>query len=114
MGYYSDYYLTLTDMKTREELEDDDVRVDEVYAALEEDPEYAECQCFDGDSTRWDPVPLVTEVSTRFPGLLFTIDREGEENEDMERIYVHAGVSERHKAVITFPDFQFPDDEGGD
>lgn len=45
------------------------------------------------------------EFSKKYPDILFMLEGEGEENDDMWHLYVRNGKSQKQKAVITFPPF---------
>lgn len=57
------------------------------------------------ESGRWDTTELI-EFSKRYPDLLFKLEVEGRDNEDLWHLYVNNGKSQKCKAKIKYPKFK--------
>lgn len=45
------------------------------------------------------------EFSLKYPDIVFLLEREGEQNDDLEQSYFYRGKKQENYAVITFDDF---------
>lgn len=108
MGYCTNYSLetdATPDSEVAENiaarLRDDEGEGDFVYA-LEE--KIAGVEYGPRDACKWyEHQKDLVELSKQFPGVLFTLSGEGEENGDLWKLYVRNGVAQEAKAVITYP-----------
>lgn len=81
-----------------EKYKHEEVGIDEVLSELDEDP--FECE------TKWyEHEEEMLAVSRKYPSVLFTLQGQGEEADDLWRKYFYDGKVQRTEAVITFPPF---------
>ena len=107
MGYYSCFELTSLGGTPKDD--------EEIVKYLNEHKEesFAENMLYAleyaggyGEPCKWyDMKEDMIKLTTIFPGMLFQIDRVGEESVDIEQAYFRSGLSYSNKARITFDEF---------
>ena len=105
MGYYTEHNLSLVNDTTQNEfdiIKEFRKSSDNAKHALSEEG-YCENSC------KWYNCEKdLKEFSMKYPNIIFLLEGKGEDSEDMWRLYVKEGHSQRCKAEVVFPEF----DEG--
>lgn len=103
MGYYTNYTLTTTPDNFTEEMKNKLMEINPDYFEREEWVE----ELLNGDmNSKWySNEEDILELSKFFPDILFELEGEGEDNEDMWKKYFKNGKSQYAKAKIIFEDF---------
>ena len=100
MGYYTDYRIEVKG----------DCDAEEIAKALERISEYGfyninETTIVNDDTIKWyDWEEQMTEISKSYPNNLFTVDGEGEENQDFWRSVFKDGRKESIEIKIKYKD----------
>lgn len=99
MGYYTNFTIQFDDPNISDAFEHAFDTVTDYEGCLDDFGMYAKWYDYEKD---------MIEISKQFPGVLFTVSGEGEENDDIWRSYFKDGKTQFSKAIITFE----PYDEG--
>jgi hypothetical protein len=99
MGYYSSFEeisnFNEDQLNVLSEISGIDLTLDHYYLA-------SDCKWYEFEKD-------LKELSLRFPDTLFAIERVGEENPDMERVYAKNGKSVSLVARVLWPEFKEDD-----